>query len=129
MTLGERIRGARLRDGHSQETFAHKLGVSVQTVSRWERGASVPKRHAQRLSEVTGIPVAEMRDESDDDDVADAAPVGVSDNLALLLEDVLERMLSAARSVGPARDRRSTDKPRRHTLESAAAGLDPRSFA
>jgi transcriptional regulator with XRE-family HTH domain len=127
MTLGERIRGARLRDGHSQETFAHKLGVSVQTVSRWERGASVPKRHAQRLSDVTGIPVEEMT--PDDDDVADAAPAGVPDNLAPLLEAVLERMLSAARSVGPARDRRSTDKPRRQHMESAAAGPGERSFA
>lgn len=35
---GEKIKKARLRAGESQETLARILGVSVFTVSRYERG-------------------------------------------------------------------------------------------
>ena len=43
MTLGERISGFRRRQGLSQEALAEKLGVSRQSVSKWERNESLPE--------------------------------------------------------------------------------------
>lgn len=37
--LGEKIKQARVQAGESQEALARTLGVSVFTISRYERGA------------------------------------------------------------------------------------------
>lgn len=42
MTPAE-VRALRVRMGLSQEAFAKRLGVSVNTVTRWERGVMRPK--------------------------------------------------------------------------------------
>lgn len=43
MTLGEKIYKLRTQQGLSQETFGEKLGVSRQSVSKWETDQSVPE--------------------------------------------------------------------------------------
>lgn len=43
MTLGEKIYGLRTEQGLSQEALGEKLGVSRQSVSKWETGQSVPE--------------------------------------------------------------------------------------
>ena len=43
MTLGERIIKLRNTKGISQDTLANALGVSRQSVSKWETDASVPE--------------------------------------------------------------------------------------
>lgn len=40
MTLGEKIFKLRTEQGLSQETFGEKLGVSRQSVSKWETDVS-----------------------------------------------------------------------------------------
>ena len=42
LTLGEKIKQLRKRDGRKQEDLAGALGVSNQAVSRWERDGSYP---------------------------------------------------------------------------------------
>lgn len=42
MILGEKIMSLRKRMGWSQEELAHELGVSRQSVSKWESSASIP---------------------------------------------------------------------------------------
>ena len=42
------IKELRLKLGLSQERFAQKLGVSLSSVTRWERGISKPSQLAQR---------------------------------------------------------------------------------
>lgn len=42
LTLGEKIRELRTRDGRKQEDLAKALGVSNQAVSRWEKDGSYP---------------------------------------------------------------------------------------
>ena len=37
------VHSLRLSMGLTQEQFAHKLGVTVVTVNRWERGVSRPR--------------------------------------------------------------------------------------
>jgi transcriptional regulator with XRE-family HTH domain len=46
--VGERIRAAREAKGWSQAELAAGLGVTVTTISRWERGTSAPQRAALR---------------------------------------------------------------------------------
>lgn len=41
MRLGENLAQARKKNGLSQEEVAEKLGVSRQTVSKWETGGSL----------------------------------------------------------------------------------------
>lgn len=43
MTLGEKIYMLRTENGLSQESFGDSLGVSRQSVSKWETGQSVPE--------------------------------------------------------------------------------------
>lgn len=43
MTLGEKIYGLRIKKGISQEVFGEQLGVSRQSVSKWETDQSVPE--------------------------------------------------------------------------------------
>ena len=40
--LGETIKRLRKKMGYSQETLAQQLNVVRQTVSKWEKGISVP---------------------------------------------------------------------------------------
>ena len=42
MTLGERLIQLRAKAGLNQDTLAEQLGVSRQSVSKWEGGASDP---------------------------------------------------------------------------------------
>ena len=54
-TLGERIKSARITRGLTQEELARILGVSVMTVSRWERDYHVPDpSQADRLTRALG---------------------------------------------------------------------------
>lgn len=43
MNLHEKIYELRKNEGYSQETLSEKLGVSRQSVSKWETGESVPE--------------------------------------------------------------------------------------
>ena len=42
MNLGNSLFHARKRRGFSQEDVAEKLGVSRQTISKWETGETIP---------------------------------------------------------------------------------------
>ena len=42
LTLGEKIKELRKRDGKKQEDLANALGVTNQAVSRWEKDGSYP---------------------------------------------------------------------------------------
>ena len=44
LMIGENIRSYRKKNGLTQEEFAERLGVTYQSVSRWENGATYPDR-------------------------------------------------------------------------------------
>lgn len=48
----KRVRSLRLSFGDTQESFAHRLGVSFVSVSRWENGHAVSGLAQKRLDEV-----------------------------------------------------------------------------
>lgn len=60
-TVGQKIRDLRnnaLRE--SQELFGERFGVQQATVSRWESGSPVERKHQQPLAELAGLTVAEF---------------------------------------------------------------------
>jgi DNA-binding transcriptional regulator YdaS (Cro superfamily) len=42
------------------EALAEALGVSQQAVSQWKAHGYVPPRRARQITELTGVPVAEL---------------------------------------------------------------------
>jgi len=48
---GEQIKSLRHRLGLTQEEFAHRLGVTLCTVNRWENNKSIPSRLALKQLE------------------------------------------------------------------------------
>lgn len=61
MTMGQRLLALRTRAGLSQETLAERLGVSRQSISKWETDASIPDLdRLVRLSEIFGVTLDEL---------------------------------------------------------------------
>ncbi len=56
MTFSERLTDLRKKSGMSQEQLAEKLGLTRQTVSKWENGQSTPElAYIAILSELLGV--------------------------------------------------------------------------
>lgn len=77
----EAVRALRHRLGASQQAFAERVGTRQQTVSEWERGASRPRRMAQRL--LTLIAEAAGTYEVASDPVGDEQPPQVVEDRPL----------------------------------------------
>ena len=61
MNLGNNLFQARKKAGLSQETVAEKLGVSRQTISKWETDETVPDIYqAKRLSKLYNLTLDEL---------------------------------------------------------------------
>ena len=61
MNLGENLFQARKKKGLSQEAVAEKLGVSRQTISKWETGETLPDiRQAKKLAVLYGLTLDEL---------------------------------------------------------------------
>ena len=61
MTLGERLIQLRAKAGLSQDDLAERLGVSRQSVSKWENNVSVPDLDKLvKLGEVFGVSLDEL---------------------------------------------------------------------
>ena len=67
MTLGERIKNQRTRAGLSQERVAELVGVSRQSVTKWESGQSAPStENLFKLAEIFGTTVDMLLDIPDE---------------------------------------------------------------
>ena len=78
--LSENIRALRKQKGYTQETLAQQLNVVRQTVSKWEKGLSVPDAEMlESMAELFEVPVSELlgsripEQEQDDDRVDEIA--------------------------------------------------------
>ena len=61
MELGKQIYELRKKANLSQEQLAEKVGVSRQTISKWELGETVPDiKQARVLSQVFGVSLDEL---------------------------------------------------------------------
>ena len=77
MILADKIIENRKKNGWSQEDLAEKLGVSRQSVSKWEGAQAVPDmKKILQLSEIFGVTTDYlMKDEIEEAPVIEAAPV------------------------------------------------------
>lgn len=63
MSLGSSLYQARKKSGLSQENVAEKLGVSRQTISKWETDDTLPDiRQSKRLAVLYGVTLDELTD-------------------------------------------------------------------
>ena len=63
MSLGSNISDARKRSGLSQEEVVAKLGVSRQTISKWELDETIPDiRQSKKLSKLYKLTLDELVD-------------------------------------------------------------------
>ena len=63
MTLGNSLSAARKKSGMSQEEVAERLGVSRQTISKWELDETLPDiRQAKRLAVLYHLSLDELID-------------------------------------------------------------------
>ena len=61
LTIGENIRDHRRKQDLTQEELAERLGVSYQSVSRWENGTTYPDIELlPAISKLLGITVDEL---------------------------------------------------------------------
>lgn len=61
MEYNERIKKLRVRAGMTQQQLSDRIGVSRQSVARWENGWNVPSLYyAQKLSDIFGVTVSEL---------------------------------------------------------------------
>lgn len=67
MTLGEKIKELRTRQGITQETFAEHLNVSRSAVAKWESDIGVPEIvNLKAIAKTFGISIDELLNEEDD---------------------------------------------------------------
>lgn len=87
--LGENIKRLRKRNGYSQETLAQQLNVVRQTVSKWEKGISVPDAvMLTKIAELFEVTVEELLG-AKIEDKADAVGMNeVAAQLAVLNEQL-----------------------------------------
>ena len=87
--LGKNIKTLRKEKGYSQETLAQQLNVVRQTISKWEKGISVPDAEMlNSISELFEVPVSELLgdsiEESEKKDEKDAKLDEIAKQLAVL---------------------------------------------
>ena len=84
--LNENIKTIRRQSGLTQEAFAIRLNVVRQTVSKWEKGLSVPDAQTlQRIAEEFEVPVQELLGSQK---AADDNPNAIADQLAMINEQL-----------------------------------------
>ena len=87
--LGENIRVLRRQKGLSQETLAQRLNVVRQTVSKWEKGLSVPDAEMlNTLSELFEVPVSTLLGSTIEEAPAENGLDEVAKQLAVLNEQL-----------------------------------------
>lgn len=71
MALGDRINKYRIEAGYSQEALAKELGVSRQSVFKWEKGESIPDvSKIVLLSEILSVSIDELLSRESDEEIA-----------------------------------------------------------
>lgn len=83
--LSENIRTLRKQKGYSQETLAERLHIVRQTVSKWEKGISVPDAELlQALADVLEVSVSDLLGEKIQIDEDSSRESEVAKQLAIL---------------------------------------------
>ena len=95
--LSENIKSLRKQKGYTQEMVAERLNIVRQTVSKWEKGYSVPDAEMlERLAELLEVSVSELLG-SPAVEKTDAAELNAVVQQLTLLNDQLARQSRARR--------------------------------
>lgn len=98
--LGDNIKNFRKTKGYSQETLAEQLHVVRQTISKWEKGASVPDAEMlNRISELFEIPVSELLGSSVPEQEEKQDIGEVAKQLAVLNEQLANQAIRRRKSI------------------------------
>ena len=92
--LGENLKILRKQKGLSQETLAQQLNVVRQTVSKWEKGLSVPDAEMlNTISELFEVPVSTLLGSTVEEPgkTSDSAMEEIAKQLAVLNEQLATR--------------------------------------
>jgi transcriptional regulator with XRE-family HTH domain len=92
--LGDNMKILRKKKGYSQETLAEQLHVVRQTISKWEKGTSVPDAEMlNRISELFEVSVSDLlgnpiADQEEKQDIGEVAK-----QLAILNEQLANKIV------------------------------------
>lgn len=90
--LGENIKTLRQQKGYSQNTLAEQLNVVRQTISKWEKGLSVPDADMlEKLANLFEVPVAILLGSSIQEEKENEGYNEVAKQLAILNEQIVKQ--------------------------------------
>ena len=55
-----RVKALRLSHGYTEKQLADKLGISVRTLQRYQRGGDIPSSILQKMSAIFGVSIDEI---------------------------------------------------------------------
>ena len=111
MTTGQRIAAKRKELELSQENLGEKLGVSRQTIYKWEADASLPEvDKLVSLSRLFGVPVGWLLGV---EDVPEAAPTEFTEEQMKVIEELLARSRAEAEENAPPQEGEPSQRKRR----------------
>lgn len=71
IVTADRLQQLRKKNGYSQEVLAEKLGISRQSISKWERAESSPEiDNLMALAKIYGITIDELLDTENDEAIS-----------------------------------------------------------
>lgn len=86
MRLNEKLKSLRASKNLTQENLATKLGVTRQTISKWEKGISVPDADVlSQIADIFEVSVAELLGSEEKEEIKE-------DHVAQLLATMNEEM-------------------------------------
>lgn len=97
--LSENIKVFRKQKGYTQETLAQALNIVRQTVSKWEKGYSVPDADMlEKLAEVLDVSVSDLLGSSSDNQKQASDLEKISSQLAMLNDQMAREIARRKRS-------------------------------
>ncbi|MBR5411205.1 MAG: helix-turn-helix transcriptional regulator [Clostridia bacterium] len=95
--LSQNIKNTRKQKGYTQETFAEELNVVRQTVSKWEKGYSVPDAlMLEKIADLCEVPVSDLLGSAEEKPEEKSDLKMISEQLSIL-NDQLARELRRKR--------------------------------
>ncbi|MBR2913022.1 MAG: helix-turn-helix transcriptional regulator, partial [Oscillospiraceae bacterium] len=91
--LGENIKKYRKQKGYSQEVLAQEMNVVRQTISKWEKGYSVPDAvMLEKLAELFEVPVSDLLGNAETQAVQQSDLAQISAQLSILNEQMAREL-------------------------------------
>lgn len=98
--LGENIRILRKQNGYSQETLAEQIHVVRQTVSKWEKGISVPDAEMlEKMAEFFEVSVSDLLGKKSINDGSSEDINEIAQQLAILNDRLAQQSRSRKRII------------------------------